>query len=79
MNSPPIPRARPGDGRHDQLGIFQTALLGRITPVSTGPVVPSLGRVPVAVEDAVKVEPVGEFELKGMLPLAAYNVVHAVS
>jgi hypothetical protein len=50
--------------------------LGRITPVSTGPVVPSLGRVPVAVEDAVKVEPVGEFELKGM---AAYNVVHAVS
>jgi hypothetical protein len=25
--SPPIPRARPGDGRHDQLGNFQTALL----------------------------------------------------
>ena len=25
------------DGRHDQLGIFQTALLGSITPVSTVP------------------------------------------
>jgi len=34
----------------------------------------------VAVEDAVKVEPVGEFELKGIRrPLAAYNVVGAVS
>jgi adenylate cyclase len=33
-------------------------------------------RVLVAVEDAVKVEPVGEFELKGIRrPLAAYNVV----
>jgi hypothetical protein len=30
------------------------------------------------VEDAVKVEPVGEFELKGIRrPLAAYNVVTA--
>jgi len=37
-------------------------------------------RVLVAVEDAVKVEPVGEFELKGIRrPLAAYNVVAAVS
>jgi GAF domain-containing protein len=35
-------------------------------------------RVLVAVEDAVKVEPVGEFELKGIRrPLAAYNVVAA--
>jgi hypothetical protein len=33
-------------------------------------------RVLVAVEDAVKVEPVGEFEVKGIRrPLAAYNVV----
>jgi GAF domain-containing protein len=33
-------------------------------------------RVLVAVEDAVKVEPVGEFELKGIRrPLAAYNVL----
>jgi hypothetical protein len=33
----------------------------------------------VAVEDAVKVEPVGKFELKGIRrPLAAYNVVGVV-
>ena len=32
------------------------------------------------VENAVKVEPVGEFELKGIRrPLAAYNVVGLVS
>ena len=32
------------------------------------------------VENAVKVEPVGEFELKGIRrPLAAYNVVGRVS
>ena len=37
-------------------------------------------RVLVAVEDAVKVEPVGEFELKGIRrPLAAYNVIATVS
>ncbi len=37
-------------------------------------------RVLVAVEDAVQVEPVGEFELKGIRrPLAAYNVVGAAS
>ena len=37
-------------------------------------------RVLVAVENAVKVEPVGEFELKGIRrPLAAYNVVGAQS
>ena len=35
IDSPPLPRARPGDRRHDQLGNFQTALLGRITPAST--------------------------------------------
>ena len=29
------PRARPGEGRHDQLGNFQSILLGRITPAST--------------------------------------------
>jgi class 3 adenylate cyclase len=33
----------------------------------------------MAVEDAVKVEPVGEFELKGIRrPVAAYNVVAAL-
>jgi adenylate cyclase len=37
-------------------------------------------RVLVAVEKAVKVEPVGEFELKGIRrPLAAYNVVGVTS
>jgi class 3 adenylate cyclase len=37
-------------------------------------------RVLMAVEDAVKVEPVGEFELKGIRrPLAAYNVIDAVA
>ena len=37
-------------------------------------------RVLMKVEDAVKVEPVGEFELKGIRrPLAAYNVVAAKS
>jgi hypothetical protein len=34
----------------------------------------------IKVESAVKVEPVGEFELKGIRrPLAAYNVVAAAS
>ena len=34
----------------------------------------------VAVENAVKVEPVGEFELKGIRrPLAAYNVIGALA
>ena len=37
-------------------------------------------RVLMKVESAVKVEPVGEFALKGMRrPLAAYNVVAATS
>ena len=37
-------------------------------------------RVLMAVEDAVQVEPVGEFELKGIRrPLAAYNVLDAAS
>ena len=37
-------------------------------------------RVLTKVEDAVKVEPVGEFELKGIRrPLAAYNVLAAVA
>ena len=36
-------------------------------------------RVLMALEDAVNVEPVGEFELKGISrPLAAYNVLSAV-
>ena len=33
------PQARPRDRRHDQLGNFQTVLLGRITPASTASLV----------------------------------------
>ena len=41
---------------------------------------PDSSRVLMAVEDAVKVEPVGEFELKGIRwPLAAHNVIAAVT
>jgi adenylate cyclase len=37
-------------------------------------------RVLMAVEDAVTVEPIGEFELKGIRrPIAAYNVLAAAS
>jgi class 3 adenylate cyclase len=37
-------------------------------------------RVSMKVGNAVKVEPVGEFELKGIRrPMAAYNVVAAMS
>ena len=37
-------------------------------------------RVLTKVENAVKVEPIGEFELKGIRrPLAAYNVVAALA
>jgi class 3 adenylate cyclase len=37
-------------------------------------------RVMMKIENVVKVEPVGEFELKGIRrPLAAYNVVGAVA
>jgi class 3 adenylate cyclase len=37
-------------------------------------------RVLMAVENAVKVEPVGEFELKGIRrPLSAYNVIGAAA
>ena len=57
-------------------GFFKRHFWGELLRYQQGRLSPSLGRVPVAVEDAVKVEPVGEFELKGM---AAYNVVHAVS
>ena len=40
----------------------------------------SIAGVLLAVENAVKVEPVGEFELKGIRrPLAAYNVVAAAT
>ena len=42
--------------------------------------IPISPRVLTKVENAVKVEPVGEFELKGIRrTLAAYNVLNAVS
>ena len=41
---------------------------------------PALQAVLMAIEEAIKVEPVGEFALKGIRrPLAAYNVVAAKS
>jgi hypothetical protein len=42
----PTPSA-PRDGRHDQRGNFQTALLGRITPASTAPPVSPRGAAAV--------------------------------
>src|SRR6476619_2667975 len=42
--------------------------------------IPISARVLTKIENAVKVEPVGEFELKGIRrPMAAYNVLGAVS
>src|SRR5260370_20614172 len=46
-DSPPVPRARAQGRRHDQLGNFQTALLGRITLASTNTsVYPLIGDLP---------------------------------
>jgi adenylate cyclase len=68
-------------------GRFDYAAIGTVSNVASrlcdkakpGQILIS-ARVLVAVEDVVKVEPVGEFELKGIRrPLAAYNVVGAVS
>jgi adenylate cyclase len=69
------------------LGRFDYAAIGTVSNVASrlcdeakpGQILIS-PRVLVAVEKAVKVEPVGEFELKGIRrPLAAYNVVGATS
>jgi adenylate cyclase len=68
-------------------GRFDYAAIGTVSNVASrlcdeakpGQILIS-SRVLVAVEDAVKVEPVGEFELKGIRrPLAAYNVIAAQS
>jgi adenylate cyclase len=57
-------------------GRFDYAAIGTVKP---GQILIS-PRVLMAVEDAVSVEPVGEFKLKGISqPLAAYNVLSAVS
>jgi class 3 adenylate cyclase len=67
-------------------GRFDYAAVGTVSNVSSrlcdeakpGQILIS-PRVLVAVEDAVRVEPVGEFELKGIRrPLAAYNVLGAI-
>src|SRR5262249_28703366 len=68
-------------------GRFDYAAIGTVSNVAsrlcdeakTGQILIS-PRVLLKVENAVKVEPVGEFELKGMRrPLAAYNVLGAAS
>jgi GAF domain-containing protein len=68
-------------------GRFDYAAIGTVSNVASrlcdeakpGQILIS-ARVLVAVEDTVKVEPVGEFELKGIRrPLAAYNVLSAVA
>ena len=57
-------------------GRFDYAAIGTVSNVASR----LCARVLMKVEDAVKVEPVGEFELKGIRrPLAAYNVLSAVS
>jgi adenylate cyclase len=66
-------------------GLFDYAAIGTVSNVASrlceeakpGQILSS-PRVLTKVENAVKVEPVGEFELKGIRrPLAAYNVVAA--
>ena len=53
---------------------YPTWPLGSVTRQSPGKILIS-PRVLTEVENAVKVEPVGEFELKGIRrPMAAYNV-----
>ena len=68
-------------------GRFDYAAIGTVSNVASrlcdeakpGQILIS-ARVLMKVEDAVKVEPVGEFELKGIRrPLAAYNVLAVVS
>jgi len=68
-------------------GRFDYAAIGTVSNVASrlcdeakpGQILIS-ARVLVAVEDTVKVEPVGEFELKGIRrPLAAYNVLSAIA
>jgi len=68
-------------------GRFDCAAMGTVSSVASrlcdeakpGQILVS-ARVLMKFENAVKVEPVGEFELKGIWrPLAAYNVVGAVA
>jgi class 3 adenylate cyclase len=60
-------------------GRFDCAGIGTVSNVPSR-LSDEANRIPISlkVENAVKVEPVGEFELKGIRrPLAAYNVVGA--
>ena len=81
-------RSRLCQSRHNQFeGRFDYAAICTVSNVASrlcdeakpGQILIS-PRVLMKVENAVKVEPVGEFELKGIRrPLAAYNVVAASS
>ena len=73
----------PAKKRAHDAGRFDYAAIGTVSNVASrlcdeakpGQILIS-PRVLMKVENAVKVEPVGEFELKGIRrPLAAYNVV----
>jgi class 3 adenylate cyclase len=67
------------EGRSDYAAIGTVSDLTSRDEAKPGQILIS-ARVLMKVENAVKVEPVGEFELKGIRrPLAAYNVVAAVS
>jgi hypothetical protein len=81
-------RAWTCDARHHRFeGRFGYAAIGTVSNVASrlcdeakpGQILIS-PRVLMAVEDAVTVEPVGEFELKGIRrPIAAYNVLSVAS
>jgi adenylate cyclase len=80
-------RARVRNARHHGFeGRFDYAAIGTVSNVASrlcdeakpGQILIS-PRVLTKVENAVQVEPVGEFELKGIRrPLAAYNVLDAL-
>ena len=69
------------EGRFDYAAIGTVAnVLSRLCDEAKPGQILISPRVLMAVEDAVTVEPVGEFTLKGIrCPLAAYNVLAAVS
>ena len=83
----PTRNSKPTLGTFGFEGRFDYAAIGTVSNVASrlcdeakpGQILIS-ARVLTKVEDAVKVEPVGEFELKGIRrPLAAYNVVATTS
>ena len=68
------------EGRHDYAAIGTVSnVASRLCDEAKPGQILISPRVLMAVEDAVTVEPVGEFELKGIRrPIAAYNVVAAL-